>query len=392
MSSLRRLRFADAQSPSDRHRRTFTLPGPDRERRSHDLGQGDNGSRRHGDLPLRRDRQVPVLAGARGRHQSVTGTLSERPDGEVRALLVSLRVLVCAVFAVLASAAPAQAQLETAPTVIPFQDGHTPPVRSGPGQVLPSDCGDRTVASGGRDGGTYLVLGCPFTFLSFSEPQAMVEFFVRMPAGETWVFRACAAEQCSIASQQVVGNGAWTPVVLADPGGTATIREVERDTLTSGGPLDLDEWRSPGPPARHGDLRVDPVRRRRAGDVRPVLQRRGAGGVLVLARRRRVRALLDPVHGDGARGRRAHAGRDLDRRLWCRRPTPAQVTFNVAASDSDGDGGPIRPTTARASRTATRPTVTPTASATPAKNSRPATSHRSRASTRSSARSPARCS
>ncbi len=194
---------------------------------------------------------------------------------------MSLRVLVCAVFAVLASAAPAQAQLETAPTVIPFEDGHTPPIRSGAGEVLGSDCGDRTVASGGWNGGTYLILGCPFTFLSFSEPQAMVEFFVRMPAGETWVFRACAGQQCSIASQQVVGTGAWTPVVLADPGGNATIRQVVRETLTSGGPLDLDDVafssvRQPGT-AISGSTAV---RRRRAGDVRAVLQRRGAGGVL----------------------------------------------------------------------------------------------------------------
>ena len=38
-------------------------------------------AQRHGHLPLRRDRQVPVLAGARRRHQGVTGTLSERPHG-----------------------------------------------------------------------------------------------------------------------------------------------------------------------------------------------------------------------------------------------------------------------------------------------------------------------
>ena len=158
---LRRLRFADRHGPAHRHRRALTLCGPRRQRRRHDLGEGDDGPQRHRDLPLRRDRQVPVLAGARRRHQGVARTLSERPHGEVRALLVRLRVLVCAVFAVLASAAPAQAQLETPPTVIPFQDGHTPPVRSGAGAVLATDCGDRTVASGGWDGGTYLVLGVP---------------------------------------------------------------------------------------------------------------------------------------------------------------------------------------------------------------------------------------
>ena len=104
--------------------------------------------------------------------------------------------LVCAVFAALAIAAPAKAQLETAPTVVKFAGRPHAAVPGGRRRGAPPDCGDRTVASGGRDGGTYLVLGCPFTFLSFSEPQAMVEFFVRVPAGATRVFRACAAEQC----------------------------------------------------------------------------------------------------------------------------------------------------------------------------------------------------
>ena len=391
---LRRLRFADRHGPAHRHRRALTLCGPGRRRRGHDLGEGDDGPHAARDLPLRRDRQVAVLAGARRRHQGVAGTLPERPHGEVRALLVSLRVLACAVFAVLASAAPAQAQLETAPTVIPFEDGQTPPIRSGAGEVLGSDCGDRTVASGGWNGGTYLVLGCPFTFLSFSEPQAMVEFFVRMPAGETWVFRACAGQQCSIASQQVVGNGG------VDAGGPGRPRRQRDDP--AGRARDPVERRPARPrrrgvlagaPARHGDLRVDPVRRRRAGDVRAVLQRRGAGGVRVLARRRGVRALLDPVHGDGARGWRAHAGGDVRRRLRCRRPHAGagHVQRRGVRHRRRRPPGRVRqlpdrrqqrPGRRRRRRRRQRLRTTP------GRQRR----HRSRASTPSSARSPARCS
>lgn len=254
---------------------------------------------------------------------------------------MSLRVLACAVFAVLASAAPAQAQLETAPTVIPFQDGHTPPVRSGPGSVLPSDCGDRTVASGGRDGGTYLVLGCPFTFLSFSEPQAMVEFFVRMPAGETWVFRACAAEQCSIASQQVVGNGAWTPVVLADPAGTATIREVERDTLTSGGPLDLDDVAFS--PVRQPGTAISGVTQFAAGSpVTYELFSSGVGPVTFSCSLDGAAAVpcSSPYTATGlAGGAHSLTVTSIDA-YGAADPSPAQVQFTVEAADADGDGRP----------------------------------------------------
>ena len=254
---------------------------------------------------------------------------------------MSLRVLACAVFAVLASAAPAQAQLETPPTVIPFEDGHTPPIRSGAGEVLASDCGDRTVASGGWNGGTYLILGCPFTFLSFSEPQAMVEFYVRMPAGETWVFRACAGQQCSIASQQVVGTGAWTPVVLADPGGNATIRQVVRETLTSGGPLELDDVAFS--PVRQPGTAISGSTQFAAGV--PVTFDLFSSGVAPVA----FACSLDgaafapcstPYTATGlAGGVHTLAVTSVDA-YGAGDPTPAQVTFNVASSDSDGDGRP----------------------------------------------------
>ncbi len=253
---------------------------------------------------------------------------------------MSLRVFACAVFAVLASATPAQAQLETPPTVIPFEDGHTPPIRSGAGEVLASDCGDRTVTSGGWNGGTYLVLGCPFTFLSFSEPQAMVEFYVRMPAGETWVFRACAGEQCSIASQQVVGTGAWVPVVLADPGGNATIRQVVRDTLTSGGPLELDDVafstvRQPG-------TAISGVTHFAAGS--PVTYELLSSGVAPS-----FTCALDgaaavpcssPYTATGlAGGAHTLTVTSIDA-YGAADPSPAQVQFTVEAADADGDGRP----------------------------------------------------
>ncbi len=161
---------------------------------------------------------------------------------------MTFRAVALAVFAVLAVAAPAQAQLETPPTVIDFEDGQTPPVRSGDGEVLDSgECGDELFA-GGWNRGTYVRLGCPFNFISFTAPQAMVEFFVRVPAGVTMTFRACDPQACSavIAERRVTGTGAWAPVILADPAGAATIHTVQRGGTSEFGSfqsssLDLDD-------------------------------------------------------------------------------------------------------------------------------------------------------
>jgi hypothetical protein len=250
---------------------------------------------------------------------------------------VSLRVLVCAVFAVLASAAPAQAQLETPPTVINFINGQT---RAGAGEVLSTDCGDRGVAGGGWDGGAHMVLGCPFTFLSFTQPQAMVEFFVRMQAGETWVFRACAGQQCSIASQQVVGTGAWTPVVLADPGGNATIQQVVRETLSSGGPLELDDVAFS--PVRQPGTAISGSTQFAAGapatfelfssGVSPTYSCAIDGAAAApCSNPYTATGLAGGVHTLTVTSIDAYGAAD---------PSPAQVTFNVAASDADGDGRP----------------------------------------------------
>jgi hypothetical protein len=144
------------------------------------------------------------------------------------------------VFAVLAVAAPAQAQLEPPPTVISFEDGQPPPVRSGDGELPATDCGDE-ILSGGWNDGTYVELGCAFSrFLSFSSPQAIVEFFVRVPADTTETFRACDPQQCTGVSQTVAGDGTWQPVVL--DAGAATIHSVERLSPSSENfALELDD-------------------------------------------------------------------------------------------------------------------------------------------------------
>jgi hypothetical protein len=249
---------------------------------------------------------------------------------------VSLRVLVCALFAVLASAAPAQAQLETPPTEIRFEDGRT---ASGAGQVLTTEC-DRIVASGGWNGGTYLVLGCPSSrFLSFSEPQSMVEFFVRVPVDQTATFQACDPQQCSGVTQTVSGDGGWKPVIL-DAGG-ATIWSVARPSLSSGGPLELDDVAFS--PVRQPGTAISGSTQFAAGV--PVTFELFSSGVAPVA----FACSLDgaafapcssPYTATGlAGGGHTLAVTSVDA-YGAGDPTPAQVTFNVAESDSDRDGRP----------------------------------------------------
>ena len=246
-----------------------------------------------------------------------------------------LRVLACAVFAVLASAAPAQAQLETPPTEIRFEDGRT---GSGVGQVLSTECGDRSVASGGWNGGTYLVLACPFKFLSFSEPQSMVEFFVRVPAGQAATFQACDPQQCSGVAQTVSGDGGWKPVIL-DTGGAA-IWGVARPSPSSG-PLELDDVAFS--PVRQPGTAISGSTQFAAG-VPVTFQLFSSGAAPVRFECSLDRATFAPcstpytamglaggVHTLAVRSVDAYGAGD---------PTPAEVTFNVATSDSDGDGRP----------------------------------------------------
>lgn len=142
-----------------------------------------------------------------------------------------LRAVALAVFAVLAVAAPAQAQTTPPPTVIDFEDGQTTPIENGDGRLSPSgECSDQPIRGGGWNNGTYLRLCGLSFFLSFRAPQAMVEFFVRLPAGEFATFSACSnAQECfpPVAAQSVTGTGDWQPVILADPTGAATIDWVE---------------------------------------------------------------------------------------------------------------------------------------------------------------------
>jgi Thrombospondin type 3 repeat len=131
--------------------------------------------------------------------------------------------------ATLAFAAPASA-LEPPPHVIKFAAGQLAPITQDGAHVF-GECTSPTVATGGWDGGAYLDLTCGDPFISFDQPQAMVELFVRSPHGNTVTFRACPGGEssCTIATQTVTGSG-WTPVVLADPNGAATIDHIDADS------------------------------------------------------------------------------------------------------------------------------------------------------------------
>ena len=248
-----------------------------------------------------------------------------------------LRAAALAVFSLLAAAAPAQAQLETPPTVIPFEDGHTPPVRNGPGQVEPTDCSDRTVASGGRDGGTYMVLGCPFTFLNFFSPQATVEFFVRIPAGESATFRACDPQTCSGAPQSVTGDGNWKPVKLFGDG--ATIHGVAREFQSGSGPLELDDVAFS--PVRQPGTAISGVTHFAAGaPVTYALTSTGVAPVTFTCALDDAAPIpcMSPYTLSGVAGGPhsltvtsvdAYGAADL---------TPARVLFTVDEADADGDG------------------------------------------------------
>ncbi|HEX6026111.1 MAG TPA: hypothetical protein VFZ00_29230 [Solirubrobacter sp.] len=143
---------------------------------------------------------------------------------------MTFRAAALALFAVLALAAPAQAQ--STPTVMDFEDGRSTPIEVGDGTLAPSgECSDQAIRGGGWNNGTYLRFCGQQFFLSFAARQAMVEFFVRIPAGEFIRFSACSDTQSgcfpAVDEHEVAGNGDWQPVILAAPPGTATIDWVE---------------------------------------------------------------------------------------------------------------------------------------------------------------------
>jgi hypothetical protein len=121
--------------------------------------------------------------------------------------------LALALFAFLLVAAPASAQ---SPSVVTFANSSPAPYTEA-GATFDGECGADRLAAGGRDGGPHLYLECGFLTLSFSQPQALVELFVRLPAGDAATFSACDLQLCDLAIQRVTGGG-WTTVVLAAAG------------------------------------------------------------------------------------------------------------------------------------------------------------------------------
>jgi hypothetical protein len=133
-------------------------------------------------------------------------------------------------------AAPAAAQ---SPYVIKFKPGVYDGITEGGARISSGECSSITVAErGGWDDGPFLEMSCGLPRIEFQQPQAMVEFFVRVEAGRSITFSACrGSEDCSI-TQTVAGTGGWSPVVLADPEGAATIVSVLDDGMV---PSDIDD-------------------------------------------------------------------------------------------------------------------------------------------------------
>lgn len=133
-------------------------------------------------------------------------------------------------------AAPAAAQ---SPTVIEFTPGTYESINERGVNISSGECGTVTVADrGGWNGGPYLQMPCGLPRFEFEQPQASVEFFVRLEPGSHASFFGCPDPQpCSIA-QTVTGTGGWQPVILADADGTATIRSVFDNGAV---PSDIDD-------------------------------------------------------------------------------------------------------------------------------------------------------
>lgn len=149
------------------------------------------------------------------------------------------RVLLLAALALGVSAAPAAAQ---SPYVVKFKPGQVTPVEEGGAYIRGEYPQVEVVGQGGWDGGAYLPMPYGYPYMEFKTPQAMVEFFVRTPAGNTTTFRACAFEAECVAEQTVKGTGDWTPVILADPKDEASIQYIDYSPQTGDSyALDIDD-------------------------------------------------------------------------------------------------------------------------------------------------------
>jgi hypothetical protein len=156
---------------------------------------------------------------------------------------------------VVALAAPAQAA-SPGPTIRPFDDQQVGESMTGvyPGSDIRfapagnNDCSEGVAASGGNFGPRYLAGGCPAEIhINFTQPQAIVEFFYRVPAGffPSSSLDAVASDDdiefSFVVDRQTFAPGIdrWLPVVLRDPTGAARIDRVDITTTHFG--LDLDD-------------------------------------------------------------------------------------------------------------------------------------------------------
>lgn len=139
-----------------------------------------------------------------------------------------MRVAALALLLAVAWAAPAAAQ---SPTVVKFKPGQASPLAEA-GATIRSHCPQDVIEKGGWDGGAYMPMTCGGLIMSFEKPQAMVGFFIRVPAGSAVSLRACGIDdRCR--AQPVTGTGGWSPVVFSDPEGAATITSVDSTPETS---------------------------------------------------------------------------------------------------------------------------------------------------------------
>ena len=141
------------------------------------------------------------------------------------------RALLAGVLAAILCAAPAAA-LEPSPAI------NTLDTVSASGITI-DGCGLQLLPNGGFDGGAHVRADCratAFAIVSFTQPQALVELYVRR-SGTQWPetsgtirVTACDVSNCdpNIVAQAVLAppDNTWVPVVLGDPAGTATIRSV----------------------------------------------------------------------------------------------------------------------------------------------------------------------
>jgi hypothetical protein len=152
------------------------------------------------------------------------------------------RAAVLAVVAALTLASPARA-IQPGPQIFTWASASAPAV-----VVDECESSPATVSAGGFDGGPYLTDdNCTVPVLRFAEPQALVELYVRtgpvaLQGPNQLVLEACAGN-CGppfIDSQTISpAPSDWTPVILEDPGGAATITDVELPTTRL--PVDIDD-------------------------------------------------------------------------------------------------------------------------------------------------------